>query len=201
MEKSSSPGPTLQPWPPPFCWGVRGAAHFSSPLGWCTQPVAGSQESRVQSSLSSQRGGAWRAQRPCVQRSSPLQASWSSQSWSVEQALHPERGVLRQPWVRSQVSEVQGSPSSQLGGIPGAQNPFVQLSIPSQALALSQSWSWMQDLQPVMGRFMQPETGLHPSVVQESLSSQSGGVPAAQKPATQVSSPSQAFPLSQSPSL
>src|SRR5207253_1250425 len=60
------------------------------------------------------------AQLPAV-HTSVVQALWSSQSAGVAHPGQPGSGVCVQPSVASQASSVQGSPSSQVGGVPGWQ--------------------------------------------------------------------------------
>lgn len=91
----------------------------------CVQPVAASQLSSVQNSLSSQ-GSGWPAeQTPLPQASPPVHASPSSQG--------PLLSVCRQPLCGAQLSVVHALPSSQLSAAPEVQVPLLQPSSPLHA--------------------------------------------------------------------
>src|SRR5438128_5473688 len=95
----------------------------------------------------------------------------------------------------SQVSSVQGLWSSQSGGVPATQVLFTHVSSPLQMSPSSQSPSLTQQLG--IGALTQPDAGSHTSLVQTKLSSQSSGSPPWQPACgSQVSWPSQGFPLS-----
>src|SRR5213592_1139202 len=102
-----------------------------------------------------------------------------------------------QPRVMSQVSSVQVLPSSQLGAVPPTQLLLFtsHVSSPSQTFPLSQSASVVQ--QPGIGALTQPMAASQESLVQTRLSLQSSCVPPWQPACgSQVSRPSQGFPLS-----
>ena len=81
-----------------------------------------------------------------------------------------------QPISGSQVSVVQGLPSSQLGGTPGEQMPAWQISLPLQTVASAH-------VVPLSTAVcVQPEVALQPSVVQGLPSSQLSAVPLMQRP-------------------
>jgi len=94
-------------------------------------------------------------------------------------------GVLTQPTSASQVSVVQTLLSLQLSGVPAAQTPVWQVSLPLHTLPS------VHDEPFATAVFVQPLTGLQPSVVQTLLSLQSSGVPAVHTPLWQRSSPLQ----------
>jgi hypothetical protein len=93
-----------------------------------------------------------------------------------------------QPSTGSQTSFVQGLPSSQLGGVPGAQTPAWQVSIPLQTVPSS------HDVPFGTAACWQPVVVLHVSVVHGLPSSQLGGVPAVHTVPEHVSSPLHALP-------
>src|SRR6266704_366654 len=97
-------------------------------------------------------------------------------------ALHPEAG--------SQESVVQALPSLQTSGVPAAQRPCSQVSLPLQASPSE------QEVPSATGVWMQP-LGPQESAVQGLLSSQLRGVPGVQVPVRQVSSPLQTLPSEQ----
>src|SRR5204863_486560 len=118
--------------------------------------------------------------------SAPLEA------WPSEQEVPSATGTGAQPPViASQVSAVQGSPSSQLGAGPATQAPAWQVSSPLQAFPSE------QEVPSATGTCVHPITGSQASAVQGLPSSQLGAGPATQAPARQVSSPLQAFPSEQ----
>lgn len=86
---------------------------------------------------------------------------------------------------------MQPTPSSQAGGVPATQPPAVHFSAPSQKRPLSHMASFVAWAQAFAA-------SSHESTVQATLSSQLGGLPATQTPATHVSAPSQKRPLSHS---
>jgi hypothetical protein len=92
--------------------------------------------------------------------------------------------VNTQPPVSGrQPSEVQGFPSKQSSGAPGAHRPAEHVSLPLQAFASAQR------LPSGNGTRSQPPNGEHESTVHGLLSLQSSGVPARQKPSPQTSLP------------
>src|SRR6267143_559881 len=147
------------------------------------QPL-GPQESAVQGLLSSQLRAVPGVQAPALQISSPLQTLPS------EQEVPSATGLLKQPVVGSQASVVQALLSLQTSGVPGAQRPCSQVSLPLQALPSE------QEVPSATGVWTQP-LGPQESVVQGLLSSQLGGVPGVQAPARQISAPLQASPSEQ----
>src|SRR5438552_6788972 len=90
-----------------------------------------------------------------------------------------------------QESAVQGLLSSQLSGVPGVQVPILQVSSPLQTLPSE------QEAPSGTGVSLHPEAGSQESVVQALPSLQTSGVPAAQRPCSQVSLPLQASPSEQ----
>jgi hypothetical protein len=90
-----------------------------------------------------------------------------------------------------QLSVVQAFESSQASGVPGAQTPLWQVSLPLQTEASAQG---VPLVTPV---FRQPNTGSHVSVVQVFESLHTGGVPEVHTASTQVSGPLQKFPSEQ----
>src|SRR5207244_3747241 len=96
-----------------------------------TQPVAGLHESSVHPLPSSQFGGGPPAHAPPEQTSFVVQALPSLHAAVLFACTQPEAG-----W---QESLVQTLPSLQLGGVPGLQMLFVQVSVPLQALPSAQS--------------------------------------------------------------
>jgi hypothetical protein len=115
--------------------------------------LTGSQVSLVQALWSSQLRGV-PVQVPAWQVSAPLQALPSLQ------VVPLGTGVCWQPWTGSQVSAVQGLPSSQLRGGPDVQVPAWQVSAPWQTLPS------LQVVPLVTGVCWQPWTGSQVSVVQ-----------------------------------
>src|SRR5437867_2028532 len=100
---------------------LQGAVLFA-----CTQPLAGLQESSVQTLPSSQFGGGPPAQLPVAQASFVVQALPSLQGAVLFAWTQPLAGL--------QESFVQTLPSSQFGGGPPAQLPAAQASFVVQAL-------------------------------------------------------------------
>src|SRR6266849_2108169 len=144
----------------------------------CTQPVAGTQLSSVQTLPSSQLGAGPPTQVP------PLHASL------VVQAFPSLHGlvllVCTQPVCVLQVSVVQTLPSSQLGAGPPTHVPLAQVSLVVQAFPSLQGL--------VLLICVHPLAGLQASVVQTFPSSQLGAGPPTHAPAAQVSLVVQAFP-------
>jgi len=108
----------------------------------------------------------------------PAQVPPPQVSLMVEGSLSSHGSVLSvcmQPSWASQLSSVQGLPSSHVSGDPLTQLLFMpQVSRPSQMLPLSHCPSFVQ--QPEMGMWTQPLAGSQESVVQTALSSQLIGV-------------------------
>jgi hypothetical protein len=146
-----------------------------------THPVAGSQESSVQTFPSSQTGGAPPTQAPALQVSAVVQASPSSQAAVLLVLTHPVAG--------SQLSSVHELPSSQSGAGPPTQAPLPHVSAVVQASPSSQA--------AVLFVLTHPVAGSHESSVQILPSSQTGGGPPLQAPPPQVSPDVQASPSSQ----
>src|SRR6266849_2885098 len=144
----------------------------------CTQPVAGTQLSSVQTLPSSQLGAGPPTQVP------PLHASL------VVQAFPSLHGlvllVCTQPVSGLQASVVQTLPSSQLGAGPPTQVPPLQVSLVVQAFPSLQGLVLLVCTQPV--------AGLQLSSVQTLPSSQLGAGPPTHAPPAQVSLVVQAFP-------
>src|SRR6267143_1977222 len=154
-----------------------------SATGVWMQPL-GPQESAVQGLLSSQLRVVPGVQAPALQISSPLQTLPS------EQEVPSATGLLKQPVVGSQASVVQALLSLQTSGVPGAQRPCSQVSLPLQASPSE------QEVPSATGVWTQP-LGPQESVVQGLLSSQLRAVPGVQAPALQISSPLQTLPSEQ----
>ena len=104
-----------------------------------------------------------------------------------------ETGVCEQvPVDGAQVSVVHGFRSLQLTGVPAAQVPAWQVSLPLQRLPSGQGVpSASATCEQV------PPGAMQESVVHGLASSQLGGVPAVQSPFWQVSAPLQALPSEQ----
>ena len=147
------------------------------------QPLTGSQPSSVQGFPSSQVGAAPPTQAPSWQVSLAVQGLPSSQGAVLL--------LCRQPPAPSQVSSVQGLPSSQMNW--PAQTPPWQVSLTVQVLPSSQG--------AALFVWVQPLAGLQPSSVQALPSLQSGAGPPTQAPARQVSPVVQALPSSQGATL
>lgn len=167
--------PTLQSMPPPHGTRLVGT---QPEIALCTQPPT--QLSAVQSSPSSQLMGLPPLQVLFAQIPAPVQASPSSQLalfavWMQPPEPHESSvhgllsvqflmsGTCVQPLTGSQLSMVQAIPSSQPTSLPPVQVPLPQVSPLVQALPSSQL--------PVLGTLLQIPA-LHPSFVQEFLSSQ-----------------------------
>jgi hypothetical protein len=86
-------------------------------------------------------------------------------------------GVCRQPLWASQESAVQGLPSSQLTGNPGAQDPDWQVDPAEHELP------GPHDVPSPTATDTQPWAGSHESLVQALLSSHPSGAPAVHTPA------------------
>src|SRR6266849_2358938 len=144
----------------------------------CTQPVAGTQLSSVQTLPSSQLGAGPPTQVP------PLHASL------VVQAFPSLHGlvllVCTQPVCVLQVSGVQTLPSSQLDAGPPTHVPLAQVSLVVQAFPSLHGL--------VLLICVHPLAGLQASFVQTFPSSQLGAGPPTQVPPLQVSLVVQAFP-------
>jgi hypothetical protein len=143
----------------------------------CLQPVTGSQESSVQTLLSSQFNNA-PPQAPPAQVSLVVHAFPSSQGSELLALVHPV--------AESHPSSVQGFPSLQFGGAPPTQTPRLQTSFVVQALPSLQEALLLENTQPC--------TGSHVSVVQTLPSLHTGAAPPTQAPAEQVSFVVQALP-------
>jgi hypothetical protein len=105
-------------------------------LAECTQPMAGLHASSVQRFPSSQLGGGPPAHEPPLQASPIVHALPSLQGFEFGAWTHPTAGL--------QESSVQAFRSAQLGGTPGLQTPFTQVSAPLQALPSLQSAGTVQ---------------------------------------------------------
>jgi len=149
-------------------------------FGVLTHPVAGLHESSVQPLESLQFGGGPPTQAPMLQVSLVVHALPSSQGAVL--------GVATHPVAASQVSVVQTSPSSQLGGGPPTHTPPTQMSFVVQALPSSQAEE--------LGLLVQPTAGSQVSVVQTLPSSQLGAGPPTHAPAEQVSAVVHGLPSS-----
>jgi hypothetical protein len=156
-------------------WSLHGSV-----LGRCVQPVTALQPSSVHALPSSQLIGV-PAQLPPAQTSFVVQALPSSHGDVLFACVQPLAG--------EHPSVVQTSPSLQLGGGPPAQLPPEHVSLVVHALPSSQG--------SVFGACVQPVSGSHPSVVQISLSLQSGPAPGTQPPPAQWSPTVHALPSSQ----
>src|SRR5207249_4886102 len=139
-------------------WSSQSPSARQQPrMGVCVHPFTGSQASAVQTTPSSQSGGAPARQLPVLgsQASMPSQTSESGQTTSVPaqapsrqmsacvQALLSSHGAVLAAWLQpvagSQRSSVQGLSSSQSRGGPPAQAPAWQVSRVVQALRSSQA--------------------------------------------------------------
>ncbi len=153
-----------------------------SKLARLTQPSLASQESSVHGLASSHAMALPGRQLPSWQ-TSPL----------VHALLSVQGNVLlvkTQPPFWSQLSLVQPLPSSHCRPLPDWHLLLAQMSPEVQALPSSQATLLALWVQP-------PAAGLHASLVQTSLSSQSKGLPGTQLPAAQVSPCEQGLPSSQ----
>jgi hypothetical protein len=97
-------------------------------------------------------------------------------------------GLAVQPKTGSQPSVVHGLPSLQVSGVPAVQVPAWQVSLPLHRLPS------VHDVPLGREGCWHPVTGLQLSVVHALPSLQTRGVPPAQKPLWQVSSPLQTLP-------
>src|SRR2546425_1208362 len=168
---------------PPGQGAVVGQALPSSHgtlLGACTQPVAGSQESVVQTFPSSQLRAGPPVHRPFEQTSPVVQALPSSQARVF--------AAWTQPLPGSQESSVQGLPSSQSSGGPPTQAPAAQVSAVVQTLA---SWH---------GFVLKPTTWHVPVPLQVPSSVQTLASLQAQPPCSKKQSAEQQSPLTRLPS-
>ena len=155
--------------------------------GVCATPEIGSQVSAVHAFPSFVSGGG-----PARQTPAPSHASRPSHTVVLSHAVPKLRGVCRTlPSAKSQVSSVQGLPSSSIGGAPLWQDPVgVQTSPPLHAMPSEHA------VPGGSGEWKTPDVGSQVSAVQGFPSSRFGGVPARQIPcASQVSAPSQTVPL------
>src|SRR6185436_17568281 len=152
----------------------------------CVQPVLELQASVVQALLSSQLIAGPPLQVPAVQESFCVQ---------TEPSLHTVpsgAGACAQPPTALHVSVVQGSPSSQLGAVPGRQVPDWQVSAPLHTSLSGQAVPFGA------GELEQPPVALlQVSTVHGLPSSQGSAVPGLQAPDWQVSVPLQTFPSAQ----
>ena len=157
------------------------------------QPLLALHPSLVQTlpSLQLSAGPPW--QPPPLQASAVVQASLSLQAALLSPCMHPLAGLHE--------SSVQTLLSLQLGAVPAWHRPATQVSLPSQALWLSQSALTVQGWQFACGGFSQPRLVLQESVVQALLSLQLSAAPLTQVPPPQVSLPVQALPSLQGPVL
>jgi hypothetical protein len=153
-----------------------------SAFGMFWQPSVGSQESVVQAFWSSQLVAAPGKQAPAAHVSPLVHTLLSVQG-------NMSSGVAMQPLEGSQVSAVQGFPSSQLGALPATHAPPWQVSPTVQALPSSQL--------AVVGLKTQPAKGSQLSAVQGFWSSQTVAAPGRHAPSLQVSAIVQALPSSQ----
>lgn len=144
----------------------------------CVQPVPALHPSVVQMFPSLQSGGGPPAQDPPEQVSTVVHAFPS---------LHGELlSAKRQPVAGTHESVVQVFESLQTRGGPPTQAP------PEHTSAVVQAFPSLQPA--VLLAWVQPDPGLHPSVVQTLPSSQSGGAPPMHEPPLHVSLVVQAFP-------
>ena len=143
-----------------------------------TQPLAGSQESLVHALLSLQFLSDPAAQLPPLHKSPIVQTLLSVHTAALLGKMHPLTG--------SHASLVQGLPSLQPSGLPGAQDPPLHKSLIVQTLLSSQG--------KTLGVYLQDVSGSQESVVHGLASSQTLGVPDAQAPLLHASSMVQALP-------
>jgi len=121
------------------------SSHIPSSMTFRHPPPISEHESSVQATPSSQVGAV-----PAMQLKTGSQISGPSQMTPLSQRA--SSGVLTQPDVGLQVSTVHGRASAQDMGVPGAQSPETQVSVPVQGFMSSQSPSTAQLLpasQPV----------------------------------------------------
>ncbi len=135
------------------------------------QPSAAEQVSSVHPLLSSQLTATPDTHLPAPHLSPLVQALLSSQAWLLAPCL--------QPAILSQLSSVQGLPSSQLANAPGLQAPPAHTSPSVQVLPSSHG--------SVLLARVQPSAGLQPSLVQGSPSLQSWALPGTHTPWAQLS--------------
>jgi hypothetical protein len=147
-------------------------------FGVFTQPTAGLHESLVQGFASLQLGAAppWHA--PPEQVSPVVQALPSLHGCVFGWLMQPEDG--------SHESLVQGFVSLQFGAGPPTQAPPAQVSLVVQALPSLHGFA--------LAAWVQPDAGLHESVVHGFESSQLGGGPPTHAPPAHVSPVVQALP-------
>jgi hypothetical protein len=145
------------------------------------QPVAGLQVSVVHALVSLQMTGVAPTQLPPPHTSPVVQAFPSSQTFALFVKTQPVAGL--------QVSVVHPLASLQITGVAPAQLPPPHTSPVVQAFPSSQAFVLFVKTQPV--------AGLHVSVVQTLLSSQTTGEAPAQLPPPHTSLVVQAFPSSQ----
>ena len=121
-------------------------------------------------------------------------------AWHVSAPLHTLRsrhgvplstGVCRQPKTASHVSVLQTLPSSQLSGVPAAQAPAWQVSLPLHTLPS------LHEVPFRTGALTQPATASQLSAVQTLPSLQLSAVPGVHTPFWQVSLPLQTLPSGQ----
>jgi len=132
----------------------------------CWQPWEGSQFSVVHGLVSAHGLASGAVHRPPEQASPVVQLLLSLQAASLL--------VWTQPVVPSQLSSVQGLPSSQLGALPGTHTPAAHLSTSVQGLLSVQD--------SVLSVCTQPVAATHESVVHKMLSSQASALPGAHEP-------------------
>jgi len=161
--------------------------------GACWQPSCVSQLSVVHELLSLQSAAVVQGTQPLM--GVPVQLPFWQ--WSAFVQMLPSSQVV--PFVAGaceqvpvpvlQVSTVQGLRSLQLMGVPPAQAPAWQVSLPLQRFP---SGHGVPSATATCEH--EPPGAIQESVVQGLLSSQLGGVPAVQRPPWQVSAPLQALP-------
>jgi hypothetical protein len=134
------------------------------------QPLAGLQPSVVQALPSLQTSGVPPLHVPLWQLSAPLQALPSRQGVPLA------RGAFAQPKTALQVSPVHGLPSPQASGVPAAQAPAWQVSLPLQTVPSAQG------VPLSIGVCAHPLAGVQVSVVHALASLQSSGGAAVQDP-------------------
>ena len=150
--------------------------------GVCVTPLTESQASVVHGLPSSVVSGV-----PGIQEPDPLHVSAPLQILASAQDVPASTALCVTPLTESQLSEVQGLPSSNVGGVPRTQvPPALQVSLPLQALPSEQG------VPTATGLCATPVTGSQLSAVQGFWSSIVNGVPGIQDPdALQVSLPLQ----------
>jgi hypothetical protein len=194
QESSVHPLPSLQPSagpptqaPPLHTSAVVQAfpSLHAAALFACTQPVAGLQESSVQTLASPQLSAAPPTHAPPLQVSPVVHALPSLHAAALLLCIHPV--------ARSHESSVQGLPSSQLNADEPAHTPPEQTSPVEQGSPSSQG--------ALLFAWTQPLAGLQESSVHPLASSQSRAGPAAQAPPLHASAVVQALPSSQGAKL